>query len=234
MDDRASSDVLALDRPVQAERAGRRDGAVVVLLSAAAILAAIIATRAAFLSADASDAWNLALREEIRRSAATVEDVRFVYTVEGPIAFRVAAAEVRRAEFQLAADATSGAPRDAALTEASIQAGVAEALRPSSDVALDSSYALPAGGYDLLARLVANRARFADLLAIDPEPDQAAGDAASRQAVLMVVAGIAVGIALLCGPLVRAFGPWRRSLLMTGTIAVATGAVVALAVEFLA
>ena len=63
---------------------------VALMLAIAALMAAAIATRASFLSSQASGTWQFALRSELKLGAAMIEDVRYVYNSEAPIAFAIA------------------------------------------------------------------------------------------------------------------------------------------------
>ncbi len=216
------------------DRRGARDRAVPVRLAEAAGVAAVQATWASFVSNDASDSWQAALREEIRRSAATIEDVRYTFTSEGSIAYEVTQARVLEQEFRAEAARRTGAQQAALEAEAATQAKIAEAILPSSEVASDPKYALPEGGFDLIQRLADNRARFPDLAAIDPTVDQTAGDRAATRAVLIVTPGIPVAITLMLGALAKAFGRYRRQLLTAGTVTLAVAVAMALLVAVLA
>src|SRR4249919_944209 len=85
-------------------RPERGSHAVAALLALAAIVAAIVAARASFLTGDASGKWQLALRTEVKRSAAVLEDVRYLYQTETSIATAIVEARIRQRE--LRAEAT--------------------------------------------------------------------------------------------------------------------------------
>ena len=84
------------------EREGGNIG-VAVLLAIAAVVAAIIGTRASIVSSDASDAWQSALRTEEKRAAGAMNDIGQVYQVELPLAMRATQARLVSAERQAAA-----------------------------------------------------------------------------------------------------------------------------------
>jgi hypothetical protein len=139
-----------------------------------------------------------------------------VYTDEGPLAYRIAEARVREGTFR---EQAAGATEEigAALTlEADVQKTLAESLLPNSEIAADPRYALPEGGFELAMRLADDRALDPSLLAVDPAPEQAAGDRAIAKGVMLVAAGVPVGLTLFLGALATAFGAYRRPLSMAG------------------
>ncbi len=229
-----TSEVPARARPTAKAAQDRRDRAVVLLLATAAVLAAVIATRASFLASEAAGHWQQAVRSEIKRAAATVEDVRYLYTSEAPFAYRIAEARVREQALREAAVDATEEVRAALVYDAAVQKALADALLPASEIAADPRYELPEGGFDLSVRLADNRARFPDLVAVDPGPEQASGDRASDKAVMLVAAGLPAGPALFLGALAAALGGHRRRLLMAGAMSLSMAAVLALSVEVLA
>jgi hypothetical protein len=226
--------VVPIDADRQPAQAGK-DRVVALLLAAAAVAAAILATWASFTTSSASSNWQAAVRAEIRRSTATVEDVRRTFGDDASLAYEITQAQVRGEEFLAAAEAATDPAIVAALErEAAIQAGVVETLLPSSEVAADPKYALPGGGYDLIQRLADSRARFPELLVIDPDVDQAAGDRLSHRATLIVATGIPVGITLMLGALAKAFGRFRRPLLAAGSAALGLAVIASFLIWFFA
>ncbi|MDQ3552977.1 MAG: hypothetical protein M3395_00995 [Chloroflexota bacterium] len=212
----------------------RRDRIVALLLASAAVLAAILATRASFLAGEAAGHWQQAVRSEIKRAAATVEDVRYLYTSEAPFAYRIAEARVREQALRDAATDATEEARAALVYDADVQKALADALLPASEIAADPRYELAEGGFDLAMRLADNRARFPELVAVDPGPEQAAGDRASDKAVMLVAAGLPVGLTLFLGALATAFRGHRRRLLAAGAMSLATATMLALGIEILA
>jgi hypothetical protein len=205
--------------------------AVAVLVAVAAILAAILGARSAILASDASDAWQSAVRQEVKRDAALVEDVRFTFGDEARNAFRVAQARVRSQAYQEAA-ATAPDPVKAALaTEASALDQIATALTQSAVMASDPKYALPDGGFDTAKRLADVRAEQADLLAVNPDTAQEEGDADATKSTRMLAAAIVVAFALLFGAVAEVYVRRRRLLVIVGTVALVIGAIAAAVVE---
>src|SRR3954452_18646002 len=179
------------EAPIQAREPARGSRAVAALLATAAIVAAILAARASFLTGDASGKWQLALRTEVKRSAAVLEDVRYLYQTESSIATAIAEARIRRRELLAAATGQPAAVQQALRLEASVQGSRVDAFGPSSELASDPAYALPAGGLDLGKRLADLRARNPDLVALDPHIIEVAGNAAADRALRLTWCGLA-------------------------------------------
>jgi hypothetical protein len=208
--------------------------AVALLLGVAAIVAAILTARAALLSSDASSDWQLAVRQELKRGTLAVEQVNYVYGTEAVQAFGVATANVRADE--AAKLAPSAAPDAAARLqfEAQVQQQVSQATVSSSAVASDPKYALPDGGYDMQRRMADERATTPADVALAPDEPMAAGDALADRANRMMSTTIAIGATFLFGALAQAFRRRRLVLLALGWGALTVGALLALALEFVA
>jgi len=213
---------------------GHGHGGVATLLTAAAVVAAIIGFRAAVISGSASDSWQSALRTEVKRSAAAMEDVNSLYQTELPIAVRILQARAVQSELLAAAQQASGPTRAALVTEADVQGQLITALSSSSELATNSSYALDSGGLDLGKALADLRAQSPDLLALDPDGLESTGDELANKAQLTILALIPTSLAALFGVLAQPVRSRRRLLLGLGTVALAGGAVMAVAVEVLA
>jgi hypothetical protein len=215
--------------PTEAEE--DTDTALAVLLALAAVLAALIGARAAYLGDVGSDTWHEALREDIKHGAGLVEDVRFLYQEEAPLALQVAEARIRAREAALeAARAPASAVRDALLTEAGAQHRVANALGASSKLASNPRYR-EGDGFDLARRLADVRAENPDLVALDPDQTQEEGNDLAQESSLLVAAAIPVGLAFLCGALSKGFPLWRRWLIPVGYGLAAAGLIAAILVE---
>lgn len=128
---------------------------------------------AALLSSAAADAWQQGLRNEIKRSAALVEDVRAVYGDEAPLALELALAKARAAEL----------PPAAAVAERKAIFAIEQAV--GGDHLIGDRYARSVG-YDIGRRLADVRARRPNLLALDPDAALARGDRLSRWALLVM------------------------------------------------
>ena len=205
---------------------------VAILLTGAAIVAALIGVGAAMTSSSASESWQSALRTEVKRSAGAMEDVRYLYQAELPVAIRIVEARILEAELLAASQGQSGAAKQALLIEASVQAQVASSLSSSSDLAATSDYALASGGLDLGKRLAALRAKSPDLLALDPDGLEATGDKLAHKAELLMTALLPTSAAAFLGVLAQPFRRRRLLLLRLGSAALAGGSVMALAVFF--
>ncbi len=203
------------------------DRGVALLLATAAVVAAIITLVALNSANDASGAWQSALRQEVKRGAAAVEDIRFVYEVEGPAAFGLASQEVQAEEYRTAA--SSAAPDIATQLKARAQVLdlTVQALQSSVAMAVPA-YALRGGGYDVLKRL-SERLADADHVVTDPDGTMAAGDSAADRADRLIDSIVIIGFAFLFGALAQAFVSARRKLLVMGWLALALGVLVAFA-----
>ena len=208
--------------------------AVAVLLAIAAVAAAAIGTRASLVSSDASDAWQSALRTEEKRSAAAMNDIRQVYEVELPLAVRAAQARLVSAELQAAASGASPDVQRALLVEAAVQDQLDQVIGTQSDLAGNSTYTLPSGGFDLARRLADVRGASPDLVSLDPDALEAEGDKLADKALLLTYALLPLGLCALLAVLAQPLRRYRLLLLGGGSAALVTGAVVALAVEVLA
>ena len=206
---------------------------VAILLGAAAITAALVGALAAGHSSDASDAWNSAVRLDLKRATSAIEDVRYLYQAEFPQAVTVLSA---RAQADGYAAAASADPANApALTiAANGQANAAAAMDKSVPLVSDARYALPGGGVDLARRLADLRNENPDLVAIDPDAMQAQGDALAGKAGWLLLALIPLGFCALLGTLAQAFRGSRTAMLIGGTVLLGVGVITAVAVEVLA
>jgi hypothetical protein len=217
---------------VEAHRAEGHRG-VAVLLGLAAILAAIVGVRATSLSSDASDAWQSALRTEVKRSAAALEDIRYLYQTEVPPVVTILGTRIQEAELRSAATKETGAVADTLTREADVKAGVLGAISSSYELATHPAYALPGGGVNLGLRLSDLRNQAPELVALDPDTLQAAGDALGAKAGAMTLPLLPIGLAALLAALAQPFAGRRRLLLGLGAVALALGALAAAAVEVL-
>lgn len=203
-----------------------------VLLATAAMTAALLAMRSAFLGNDANDAWQRALRVEIKRGALVSLAVGYVYGAEANQAFGLTIREVLADEFRRRSAGHDPAVADVLLREARVHEGVVAQAKPAVE-ATSERYALPEGGYDLALRLVDERATAPDAIELDPDPIQAQGDRASRHAVLAMTATVPVGLAFLAGSLAMPWRSRRRVLIAVAWLAVLSGAGMGIALELL-
>jgi hypothetical protein len=205
---------------------------VALLAAVAAVVIAVLGVRAAFLGSEASAAWQAAVRQEVKRAAATVEDIRYLYENEALPALQLVRVEILEEEYRRAADATGDGPvKDALEAEAGRYRQLLDLYRAGALIAGDPKYALEGGGYDLVGRLVDLRNRAPDLVSIEPDTLEAAGDAASAKASEYLRAAIPVSLAFVCAALANGFPRRRRPLLGAGVVTMAVGIAAAIAVE---
>jgi hypothetical protein len=229
----SESRALAAEEVVVAGRE-RGHGGVAILLTIAAVVAAVIGLRAAIASSSASESWQSALRTEVKRSAGAMEDTRYLYQAELPIAVRVVEARILQDELLAEAQDQTGPTKQALLLEANVQGQIVTALSPSSDLANRSDYVLSSGALDLGKRLADLRAQNPDLLALDPDGLEATGDRLAHKAELLTFALIPTSFAAFLGVLAQPFRRRRTLLLMLGSLTLAGGAAMALIVEVVA
>ena len=201
-----------------------------VLLVAAAAVAAIIGTRAALTSGSASASWQSAVREEVKRAAATVENLNYVYTGQAPAAYRVALAGVLADEIAGLAAEASGPDRALLLSEAEAQRETSRAMAEALGVAVDEGFR-KGDAYDLPAFLADTEQQYPDLLALDPDAKQRAGDDLSLRSVGLVATTIPASIAFLFGALAQGFERRRRALVLIGFAWLAAAVVLPVVVE---
>ncbi|MBP1633157.1 MAG: hypothetical protein H6Q11_1445 [Acidobacteria bacterium] len=218
-----------LYRPAGRQRRQPGSGAVALVLAAAAVAAAIVGAFASIISNDAANSWQSALRTEVKRSAAALNDVSYLYLFELPGAARVVSA-------RLAADALSGAGAgqgrevaQALETEAAVQAQIVDLLSASTPLTETSAYLLPSGGLDVGRRLADIRAGGPEGPEL-PESLVAAGDRLGRKASLLTFALIPISLSALLGILAQPLRRCRARLLLGGLAALAGGSLMALIV----
>jgi hypothetical protein len=228
--------------PAPAEQEGEPSGTVggppkgegvrtTLLLAAAAMVAAVLGGRASLVSSMASGAWQQAVRQEVQRSAALVEDVRFVYSGEAVTAFLVVEGRVRAEELMEQAESLTGRDREMLLIEAEAWQLLADNVGAGTDLVDDPKYQSEDGGYDLGLRLVDVRNRYPDLVAVNPDDPQQQGDDAAKRARLGVAATIPVAGAFLFGALAQGFPRRRRPLVAVGVLLLAAGIAAGVLVE---
>ena len=183
---------------------------VAVTLAAAAVVAAGLGARAAVLFDHSSDELHSSVRQEVKRDVAMVEDVRFVYQDEAPLAYRVLKARIRAQEFERVAGSTTGMARQEALVEADLERRVAKAILGGSDIAKSGRYNVAGGGFDLPKRLHDVREENPDLVEIDPGEPEHAGSRAAWHGTLDAAATLAPALAFLLGAIAQAWARLRR------------------------
>lgn len=222
------------ERPGNGHPGGEGHRGVAVLLGMAAILAAVTGVRATALSSDASDTWQSAVRTEVKRSAGALSDIRYLYQSEVPPVVTILATRLREAELRAAAAKETGPVADALTREADVAASVLAAVSPTYELGTHPAYALPGGGVNLGLRLADLRGQNPELVALDPDAIQAAGDTLGAKAAAMTLPLLPIGIGALFGVLAGPFAGRRRLLLALGAASLAFGTLAAVAVEVLA
>ncbi len=206
---------------------------VALLLGAVALLAAVVGARSTSLANDATDLWQSSVRTEVKRSAGALEDVRYVYQVELPVAVVVMGGRLKADELGTAAAGASGDVAATLAMETEIEKGVVTAIEGSAPLVTDPAYALPGGGVDLGQRLADERAENPDLATLDPDALAAEGDHLAGKGSSMTIALLPLGFAALFGAMAQPFWRRRRLLLGLATGAMGTGLAIALMVEAL-
>ena len=201
-----------------------------ILLALAAIVAAILGARASLVSSDASGAWQTAVREEVKRSAALVEDVRYVYGAEAAVAVQAAAASIEADELRKSAGPLNGTAKTAVETEAFVRQTSADVMSGVFDLTNDPKYRA-GDGYDVATRLADIRNQHPELVGLDPGATMDQGSEDSRHAWLLVAAAIPAAIAFLCGSLAQGFPRYRSPLSVAGFAFVALAITTAALVE---
>ncbi len=201
-----------------------------ILLTAAAVAVAVVGGRASLRSSDATYLWQQAVRQEVKRASAYVEDIRFVYSSETPVALKVTEARLRQEELAKAIPTAPPTVGPLLAVEQRAQSEVAKALSPNVDLLTDPRYRTP-DGFDVARRLADARAKNPDLVAIDPDVPESQGDDASDHAIRLVAVTPLIAGAFLCGSLAQGVARRRRRWLLAGTAFLVVGVAAAIAVE---
>jgi hypothetical protein len=214
-----------------ADAQGSSRNAVVWLLVASAVLAAAIGVRSQIVDSNGSGSYDSAVRQDVKRGAGVVEDLRFVYSEEGPTAFRVAEARIRADELRRAARGKSGLEASYLKGEAGAQDQIIKTLEPTVELTSSDKYDGRGDSYDLFRRLADKRKEHPDLLRVNPDATEKKGYDSSKASTLLTAATIPVGFAFLFGSLTEGFPRRRRPLLVAGWVCLAIGLVFAIVVE---
>jgi type II secretory pathway pseudopilin PulG len=171
-----------------------------LLQTAVTILVAVALAIAALTASGATDRWQSSVREEVKRSAGIVEDVRAVYGDEAPMGLDVALADAR---------ARQGADDDA-LTERQVVFAIRKAHRGKDHLIADDRYLRPTGAYDVPRRLADVGAKDPDFLRLDPDRTARQGDDKRGLATLMALVTIPLVLLYLLTELVLRARARRR------------------------
>jgi hypothetical protein len=204
---------------IQGDGSDPGDRGVAALALTAAILSALLAGSASWLSALADDGWQTALREELKWSAAAVEDARFVYTDQAPDIAGIDRAEARVAALREVEADSAGTAAAIARAETRTEQELAFRIRQRVGMspAQERAYRRPDGSFDIGKRLADERNRNPDLVRLDPGARQAAGDQAERRSQAAVLATIPVAGAFALAALARRqTGGWYKPIIGGG------------------
>ncbi|MDQ3764273.1 MAG: hypothetical protein M3460_22650 [Actinomycetota bacterium] len=157
---------------------------------------------------EAGGLWQDSVREDVRRSAALQEDVRYVYADEAALGFRVAAAEARadglrelRNTGRLAASEYTIAAQTAF--------ALGQAAMPDSLIG-GAGYVRGDLGYDVAQRLADIRARHPDLRDLNPDATQARANRHATHGTIAAGIGILVAVVAALAACIRTPVPKRR------------------------
>ena len=184
------------------ERGGNQAQAVV------SVLVALAFSLATLVAAQAQDKWQGALREEVKYSAAMVEDVRYVYGDEAQVGFNVATSIARADALAAAAEGRAQPEAWPALIEAHSVRTAAERLQKayaSEDASLLEERYRDGDYFDVLARLADARQDTEHVVEADPESVATSGTRLANWA--LVIALVPIPFAVLYFVLWRV---WRR------------------------
>ena len=200
---------------------GSTDRGVAILLALAAIVGVGLGWLAEIVSSSADDHWQAAIRQETKKAAGIVEDVRYVYTDIAAPTFAADQARVKEQQYRKLAPGAKGSGRTALLVEA---AGLQTYLdRLAKSLPLGAAYRTPSGGFDAAKRLAEEGRKFPDILALDPAGEQREGDDLSDKAFYLVLATIGAASAFLLAALAEMLRRRRRVLLgASGALLAAT------------
>jgi hypothetical protein len=202
-----------------------------VLLAAAAAAVALVGTVAALLADSGQELTHQSLREDVKRTAAIVEDVRAVYQDELYVALLVAQARIHGDALRAAALRQPRELRTLLRAQGLTEAVATTRLARSAGLTAKPAYTAGFGEYNVLRRLADLRAKNPALVALDPDETQARWAHRQKTASLLVGTTVLLAVAFLLGALAHAFPRGRRLLVATGYVAVGAGICAALALE---
>jgi hypothetical protein len=195
------------------------------------VVGVFIGLRASTVNGGAGGDATSAVRGDVKRGAAIVDDAERLYAEDAGLGLQIAEAEIRSqvdeahaagADPQLASDLRSNAR---------IQRGLAHALVHSSSFVTDPTAAPNLDGDQLLARLAAIRALHPDLTNIDVADLEASAEDSRHESVLLIGTLIPLAVAILFASLAEVYERRRDLFIACGWAATASGAGLALIVE---
>ncbi|MDQ4095318.1 MAG: hypothetical protein M3174_03825 [Actinomycetota bacterium] len=213
----------------------RHEGSgVAILLTAAAVVAALIGGRASALAASAATSLQEGTRDKVKEAAAYVEQIRYVYGVEVPRALTLTEVRFRSEELERLSKGETFSPATISFLqyETAIQEEILAQALPASELASNPDYRTEEG-FDPVLMLAAERANQPQFLDLDPEEQLDEGNHTSHQAIRMMASTIPVAFAFLFGSLARVFPGRRRVWLAAGVVFLVAGIVSASITEVL-
>lgn len=168
-------------------------------------LAVLIAT---WKFSEAGGLWQNSVREDVRRSAALQEDVRYVYADEAALGFRVAAAEARADGLRELQDTGRLAASEYTIAT---QTAFAFGQAAPPDSLIDSvNYVRGDLGYDVAGRLADIRARHPELRDLNPDATQARAHRHAAHGAIAVGTGIVAAVIAALAACTHVPAPRRR------------------------
>lgn len=204
---------------------------VTLLLVGAAVFGAIIGIRAALVDNNGGDALDRSVREDVKRGAAVVESIRFVYSEEAPAAVQVAEARIRARDLRAAAKGKQGPVADYLRSEAAAQDQLVKTLEPTHPITSNPKYRKPDSSYDVPLRLADERGERPDLVRVDPDATEQQGLDNAQTATLLRATTIPLAVAFMFGALTEGFPSRRRPFLIVGYAFLVLGVLLAIVVE---
>lgn len=201
-----------------------------MLLAVTAIVGVLIGWRASTISGAAGGDATAAVRGDVKRGAAIVDDAQRLFIEDAGIAYQIAEAEIRSQVDEQHAATADPALAEQLRSDARIQSGLANALVHTSSMVTDPRAAPALDGSDLLDRLADIRAIHPDLTQIDVASTESSAEADRRKSTLLIGTLVPLAVAVLLGSLAEAYNERRRFFLVGGWIAVGASIVLAILV----
>ena len=193
---------------------------VALMLAVTAIVAASLAAWATLLTSSAGDAWEQAVRGEVRVSANLVNDTITAYD-QVPLAESTMEHRIRAAELARAGAANMAKSHPAIFEQWFIENGEQKLSQN------EQPWVRGDGSFDVAARIAALHAR--EDQGVDPAVRRGEGDSAAHRAWLLGLAVIPAALGFLAATVARAYPGARRVALLAAlalvVIAVALGIV---------
>jgi hypothetical protein len=188
----------------------------VYLLSASAIIAALITLRAELLSSTATNAWAQATQAEAERGGYLVRSADYVFTGIGVDKFIETEATLLGDQFRKYAMSNRGRVRAALLAEARIQSRTLRRVQSGFDIVKVGDSYLESPGYYYYADHLSSELRT--VVFEPPDRAQQEGDQLATRAALTMSLNIGAALAFLAGTISAAWDRRRRLAIFAGFI----------------